>query len=111
VAETGIVTAKSGFILTARAMDDLDVIWHHIASATGVAMADKVEGDVQRGIGRLVEHPRLGHTMPDVAPGSVRFWPIHRFLVVYLPDTDPLVVMRVAHGSQDLRALFHDINA
>lgn len=103
------MTTKSGFILTARAMDDLDSIWHHIAGASGDAMADRVESDIRRAIGRLVDFPRLGHPLDGIAPSAVRFWPVHRFLVVYLHETDPLVVMRVAHGSRDLPVMLDDI--
>lgn len=55
---------------------------------------------------RLAEAPGLGHFREDLAPEPVRFWPVYSYLIVYLPDSDPLQVLRVLHGARDVAAIF-----
>lgn len=49
----------------------------------------------------LVRMPGMGHRRPDLDP-SLRFWPVHRWLVAYRPESDPLEIVRVLGGWLDL---------
>ena len=50
------------------------------------------------------EHPRIGAIKAHVASPPVRFLPIRGFpyVVVYTPDREPPLILRVLHGARDL---------
>ena len=84
-----------------RADADLDAIWDYIARDNQRA-ADRVEDDLHSAMRMLAEYPGIGHTRPDV-PSGYRFWRVYSFLIVYRIDGDALVVVRVIHGSREIR--------
>ena len=50
------------------------------------------------------EHPRIGALKVHLASAPIRFLPIRGFpyVVVYTPDRDPPLILRVLHGARDL---------
>ena len=50
------------------------------------------------------EHPRIGALKPYLASPPVRFLPIRGFphVVVYTPEHNPPLIVRVLHGARDL---------
>ena len=50
------------------------------------------------------EHPRIGALKPHLASPPVRFLPIRGFphVVVYTPERNPPLIVRVLHGARDL---------
>ncbi|GMV97574.1 MAG: type II toxin-antitoxin system RelE/ParE family toxin [Phycisphaerae bacterium] len=89
------------FELTAKARDDLFDIWNDIAKTSPDA-ADRVIHDLEAAMQRAAEFPLLGFRRPDVRERRYRFWVVYSYLIVYLPDTDPLQVIRVVHGRRDV---------
>ncbi|MDO8631804.1 MAG: type II toxin-antitoxin system RelE/ParE family toxin [Phycisphaerales bacterium] len=88
--------------LSHRADADLDAIWTYIAKDNPKA-ADRVERDLHTTMQMLSEHPGIGHIRPDVPRPGYRFWRIYSFLIVYRIEADDLIVVRVLHGSRDIR--------
>jgi plasmid stabilization system protein ParE len=89
--------------LTPRALDDLYEIWLYIA-ADKVAAADRVEAAILAACRRLAKFPRLGTERTGFASKPIRLWPVPRYpnyCVVYLPDTKPLQVIAILHGSRE----------
>ena len=56
------------------------------------------------------EHPRVGTLKPHLASPPIRFLPIRGFpyVVVYTPDRDPPLIVRVLHGARDLPEVLRD---
>ena len=50
----------------------------------------------------LAENPNVGHYREDLTTRPVRFFPVYSYLVVYLADTNPVQIVRVLGGAQDL---------
>ena len=50
------------------------------------------------------EHPRIGALKPHLPSPPVRFLPIRGFphVVVYTPDRNPPLIVRVLYGARDL---------
>ena len=50
------------------------------------------------------EHPQIGALKAHLASPPIRFLPIRGFpyVVVYTPERDPPVILRVLHGARDL---------
>ena len=57
------------------------------------------------------EHPRIGTPKPHLASPPIRFLPIRGFpyIVVYTPDRDPPLIVRVLHGARDLPEVLRDV--
>lgn len=95
----------STYILSAKARLDLQLIWNHVA-AESIDAADKVKHELRHAMEQLSQMPGMGHRRSDVQDPRFRFWPIYSYLIAYYPDTRPLQVVRVVHGSRDMRRLF-----
>jgi plasmid stabilization system protein ParE len=55
---------------------------------------------------RLAKHPRIGTKRQDITPLPVRFWTVTKFsnyVIVYRPDTTPLLIVAVLHGKRDVK--------
>lgn len=103
------MTSRCGYVLTEPAIDDLERLQVYLIETSGHSAYERVTRDLRRAFVLLVEHPYLGHVRPNDAPESVRFWEVHHHLIVYLPMSDPLLILRVVHGARDFTALLEDL--
>lgn len=84
-----------------EARDDLQEIWVYIAGDNPGA-ADKLEENIYAACELLANNPRLGHKRRDLTDEPVLFWPVRgQYLVIYLPETEPLKIVRILHGARD----------
>ena len=51
---------------------------------------------------RLADFPQRGHRRADGDDPRYRFWVVYPYLIVYIPDTDPLQVIRIVSGYRNL---------
>jgi toxin ParE1/3/4 len=92
--------------VSARAATDLDRIWDYLCEESGSeAIADRQIDAITERFSLLATHPYAGRARDDdLGPGR-RSFPVGRYIVVYTVTGDDVLVLRVAHGRQDLRAL------
>jgi antitoxin ParD1/3/4/toxin ParE1/3/4 len=64
-----------------------------------------VLGEFLDAAGTLADMPGMGHSRVDLTDEPVLFWPVYGYLVVYRPESRPLEVVRVVHGSRDPKAI------
>jgi antitoxin ParD1/3/4/toxin ParE1/3/4 len=83
---------------------DLVDIWDYIARDS-VDAADRVLHRISLALMKLAEMPGIGHTRTDVKDTRIRFWSVYSYLIVYRSEADNLMVLRIVHGSRDLRSL------
>lgn len=95
----------SGYLLTPAADADLDEIWLYVADSSGAVPADALEDELHTAMHRLGESPGIGHLRHDLAEEALRFWAVHKFLIVYRPETRPIQIVRVLHGARDVQAI------
>lgn len=91
------------YVFTAPAEDDLFAIWSYIA-ADSVEAADRLESEIYLACRFLAGHPLAGHSRAELTNRPVRFWASPRFssyLIVYDPDSKPLRILRILHGTLD----------
>ncbi len=50
----------------------------------------------------LSEWPGTGHVRDDLPSQELRAWPLDNYVIIYDPDTTPLRIYAVLHGSRDL---------
>lgn len=90
----------SGFALHPAAEADLDEIWEHVAEHN-IDAGDRLLDRFYEAIGRLVAFPRSGHARTDLASRPIRFQRVQAYLIAYIPDSDPLVVLAFLHGRRN----------
>lgn len=64
---------------------------------------------IMNAVARLARMPHIGHTRADLTSGSVLFWSVYRYLIVYRPETLPLEVIRVVSGWRDVASLLENL--
>jgi len=95
----------SGYLLTPAADADLEEIWQYVSENSGVSRANALEDELHAAMHRLGESPGMGHLRHDLADEMLRFWTVHKFLIVYRPEKQPVQVVRVLHGARDVQAI------
>ena len=53
------------------------------------------------------ENPNVGHLREDLTSRPVRFFPVFSYLVIYLPDTNPVQIVRVLGAAQDVKNILN----
>lgn len=95
----------ASFELSGPAVRDLRQIYDWIAEDDPAA-ADRVMLDLREAMARLVEVPGLGHVREDLGDPSLRVWTVHRYVIIYQPDAEPLTIVRVLSGYRNIGAMF-----
>jgi plasmid stabilization system protein ParE len=81
-------------------------IWNYLAETSSLSVADKVLADIRTGIRKIASSPSLGHRRDDLTDLPLRFFRVHKYLIVYDARTNPTKVARVLHGARDLSREF-----
>jgi|GEM_PF-654304 len=93
------------YVLSLPATDDIEQIIDYIAEDNLIA-AIAFERDVFEAFDRLVTHPKVGHIKQGVAAPPMRFWIFRkRYLIAYRTG-EPLEIVRVLSGYQNLVNIF-----
>jgi toxin ParE1/3/4 len=93
--------------LTAYAEADLDQIWDYIVRETGnIEIARRQIGSITSRFFLLSKHPHLGRARDSELGLGRRSYVVGRYVIVYRIDKGDVLVLRVAHGSRDIEALF-----
>lgn len=94
----------NSFRLSPEAARDIEEIWEYLARDS-VRAARRVRLELLAACRRLAQHPGLGHRREDLTDKPVLFWPVYSYLIIYNPATEPLEIVRILHGTQDLPRL------
>ncbi len=96
---------KRRYQLTPEARVDLFTIWEYIAQ-DNISAADRIVTRLERAFQLLAAFPKKGHRRADVHTSKpVLFWPDGAYVIVYRPESKPLIIVRIVHGARDLTAL------
>ena len=95
------------WVLSPVAESELAEILDYFADQGGSRrVVENVLADFVKAFEELAAAPGIGFRRTQLTSQNVRWWPVHRYLVVYDPQAIPLRVLRVLHGARDLRHLF-----
>src|SRR5438093_11007291 len=78
------------YVLAPDAALDLVQIWRYIKKNGSIALPDRVESVIREKIVYLAGRPGGGHWRKDLTDEPVKLFPIYSYLIVYLPETNPL---------------------
>ena len=92
--------------VASQAKADLDQIWHYLYKESGSTdVADRQIDAITERFHLLGDHPFAGRTRDDdLGPGR-RSFPVDRYIIVYRVIGYDADILRVAHSSQDIKAL------
>ena len=99
----------SRFVLTPAARADLLEIFDYISQDNPDA-AHRIVDELRAAMRRLAKMPEMGHSRQDLAREPLRFWPVYSYLIIYRPEQRPLQVVRVLHGSRDVRNILEEMS-
>lgn len=94
--------------LVAIADLELENILLYVAAESGAAAADQLESEFHECMERIASVPWMGHTRTDLAGPELRFVSLHKFMIAYRPETTPVQIMRILHGSRDIESVFRE---
>jgi plasmid stabilization system protein ParE len=92
------------YVLHPAAYHDIDDIWEHIA-ADSIDAADRVRDGIHSTIRSLVSFPHQGYRRPDLSSRPLRFTTVWEYVIAYVPDEKPLLVLAVIHGRRSPRTI------
>jgi len=93
-------------VIRPQAFADLAEIWAYIAEDSP-DYADAFADRIDRVFEALAGKPKMGCARPELSVG-VRSFPVGRYVVFYVPQSNGIEVVRVLHGARDLRPLFQE---
>ncbi len=93
---------KRRYTLAPEAARDLLRIWRYLKKESGQETADHVESVIRSKFAYLADFPGAGHWRRDLTSADVRFFSVYSFLIVYRPETKPLQIVSILHGSRDV---------
>jgi len=88
-------------IRTAKAKQDLDAIWDHIAKDNPEA-ADRFLQRFQL----LAKNPLLGEMQPLLADGTYRRFVYRHYVIYYRTQEDSMMLLRILHGALEEKEQF-----
>jgi len=93
------------YVLADAARSDLLEIRDYLAEHAGLAIADRVTGDLHSAMIKLAQFPMTGHLREDLTNHPVRFWAVHSYYRHLLSRQFALAVARVLHAARDIPAI------
>lgn len=92
--------------LSRRAEAELDEVLQYLLDQSGPERAWALLQRFNEAFEKLADMPGMGHAHVAIPGTPLRVWAVFSYLVFYRPDTSPLEIVRVLHGSRDLPPLF-----
>jgi plasmid stabilization system protein ParE len=92
------------YLVAPEAEDDLRQIWRYLLGEAGLAIANRIQGELIDAFEGLADVPGKGHKRPDLTSRDVLFFSVYQYMIVYRRGT-LLEVVAVLHGKRDVSSL------
>src|SRR5215469_15966990 len=96
--------SDAGYTLHPDAARDIFEIWEYV-SADNVLAAQKLREEFLESIRSLSRFPGQGHFRPDITNRGYRFQRVRDYLVAYVAEERPILVLGVVHGRRNPRVI------
>lgn len=95
-----------GHIRSPEADSDLENIWNYVAmDSSSHRIADRLIDSITDRFVLLATHPNIGRSRDeDLRPG-LRSFSVGAFVIIYRIQGTDVLILRVLHGTRDLRSL------
>ncbi len=101
---------ESRYQLTDRADQDLFEVSLYLARVGSIETAEVFLKDLRQKFDLLAENPGLGRRRPELSP-DLQSIPQGKYVIFYRPTEQGIVVVRVLHGSRDVKRAFGETEA
>ncbi len=88
------------YIISSEAEDDLQQTWRYLLGEAGLAVANRVQGELVDAFGDLADVPGKGHKRPDLTSRDVLFFSVYQYMIVYRRAAT-VEIVAVLHGKRD----------
>jgi plasmid stabilization system protein ParE len=92
------------YIVALEAESDLRQIWRDLLGEAGLAVADKIQGELVDAFAGLAEAPGKGHRRPDLTKQDVLFFTVHQYMIVY-HRAATVEIVAILHGKHNVKCL------
>jgi toxin ParE1/3/4 len=93
------------FVLSGPAEDDLHQIKSYLAEKAGPTIARRVMKEIRSAMNLIGDQPNVGHVREDLTTRPLKFWAVFSYLIVYVPGSQSITVIRALHAAQDVEHL------
>jgi toxin ParE1/3/4 len=95
-------------LFTPLAAEDLQQIWLYIAENAGRETAKKFLSEIKKKCETAAKFPESGRARHEFII-NLRSIPFKNYVIFYLPLKDGIEVLRVLHGSRDIKQVFDEM--
>jgi plasmid stabilization system protein ParE len=92
------------YLIAPEAEGDLKQIWRYLLGEAGLAIANRIQGELVDAFEGLADVPGKGHQRPDLTNRDVLFFSVYRYMIVYR-QAATLEIVAVLHGKRDVKRL------
>jgi plasmid stabilization system protein ParE len=92
------------YLVAPEAEGDLRQIWRYLLGEAGLAIADRIQGELVDAFEGLADVPGKGHKRPDLTSCDVLFFSVYQYMIVYR-RTELVEIVAVLHGKRDVKRL------
>jgi len=92
------------YLVAPAAEDDLKQIWRYLLAEAGLAVANRIQGELVDAFEGLADAPGKGHRRSDLTNLDVLFLSVYRYMIVYR-RSKMVQIVAVLHGKRDVTRL------
>ena len=92
------------YLVSLEAEDDLRQIWRYLLGEAGLAIANRIQGELVDAFESLAGAPGKGHKRTDLTSRDVLFFSVYQYMIVYR-RAESVEIVAVLHGKRDLKRL------
>lgn len=92
------------YIVAPDAEADLKQIWRYLLGEAGLAVANRIQGELVGAFEGLADAPGKGHRRSDLTNLDVLFFSLYQYMIVYR-QTKTVEIVAVLHGKRDVKRL------
>ena len=92
------------YFVAPEAEGDLQQIWRYLLGEAGLAVANRVQGELVDAFEGLAEAPGKGHRRPDLTGRDLLFFSLYQYMIVYR-RAKTVEIVAVLHGKRDVKRL------
>jgi toxin ParE1/3/4 len=92
------------YLVAPEAEGDLRQIWRYLLGEAGLAIANRIQGELVDAFEGLADVPGKGHKRADLTSRDVLFFSVYQYMIVYR-RTELVEIVAVVHGKRDVKRL------
>jgi toxin ParE1/3/4 len=92
------------YLVAPEAEDDLKQIWRYLLGEAGLAVANRIQGELVDAFESLADFPGKGHRRSDLTSRDVLFFSAYQYMIVYR-GAATVEIVAVLHGKRDVKRL------